>query len=218
MKKIITILAAAFCLFSGMMFTGCDEDSPLNELVGPVNTWCRRQVEYKAAKEGTPAKTIDVYCYYATQDKEIVMGCYKESDEGLFTPKTVQLKKGLNIVVAGDKNAAANAYDDILGTLTSGKTPFIFKSFAEGSNSELSIENSSGQEKTLTVKKTLWNVLYLTASWATYSDSTFPLKDSWSNYEAVTDFKTGFSLSKILRKMAANKLEQILLAGIDDQQ
>ena len=217
MKKIITILAAAFCLFSGMMFTGCDEDSPLNELVGPVNTWCRRQVEYKAAEEGTPAKTIDVYCYYATQDKpDIIMGCDSSGNAVKH-----DLVKGLNIVIAGDKNAnAANtAYSDILGTVTGNKTPYCFKSFAEGStNLEISTSDTTDATQTLKVKKTLWNVLYFTSYWQTYSDATFPLTDAYVTYEDVNDLKTGFSLSKILRKMAANKLEQILLAGIDDQQ
>ena len=216
MKKIITILAAAFCLFSGMMFTGCDEDSPLNELVGPVNTWCRRQVEYKAAEEGTPAKTIDVYCYYATQDKTINMGC---DLSGLV--QTAELKKGLNIVIAGDKNASASnsAYDDILGTVTNNRTPFCFKSFEEGSSSlAIATDDEGSSTKNLTIKKTLWNILYLTAAWSTYSDKTFPLTDSYASYESVSDLKTGFSLSKILRKMAANKLEQILLACIDEQQ
>lgn len=207
MKKILTVLAAAAALVSGMMFTGCSEDSPLNDLVGPTNTWCRRSVEYKAASEGTPAKTIDVYCYYATSDKEVTMGVNSEGN-----PAKVNVVKGLNIVVAGDKNATAADYSDILGTLISGKTPFYFKSFAEGEKN-LEIEtDDSGAKKSLTVKKTLWNLLYLTSSWSTYSDTTFPLADAYASYESVTDLKSGFSLSKILKKMAANKLEQILLA------
>ncbi len=208
MKKILTVLAAAAALVSGMMFTGCSEDSPLNDLVGPTNTWCRRSVEYKAASEGTPAKTIDVYCYYATSDKEVTMGVNSEGN-----PAKVNVVKGLNIVVAGDKNATASDYSDILGTVTSGKTPFCFKSFAEGSSTlKIAKDDDGNEEKDLTVKKTLWNLLYLTSSWSTYNDKTFPLTDAYASYESVTDLKTGFSLSKILKKMAANKLEQILLA------
>lgn len=214
MKKIFTILACAVTLLSGMMFVGCDEDSPLNELVGPTNTWCRRQVEYKAADGTNPAKTIDVYCYYSTQEKTINMGCNSSGQV-----QTAELKKGLNIVIAGDKNASASnsAYDDILGTVTNTRTPFCFKSFEEGSSSLAIATNDDGSStENLTVKKTLWNILYLTAVWSTYSDNTFPLTDSYASYESVADLKTGFSLSKILRKMAANKLEQILLAGIDE--
>lgn len=209
MKKIITILAAAFCLFSGMMFTGCDEDSPLNELVGPVNTWCYRRVEYKS----NPSKSVDVYCYYATQDKDdIVMGYSSSGEEN---KAKVTLKKGLNIVITGDENETS----DILNTTTNKKIPFYLKSFVEG-ESELKIagnEDGTG-EKSFTVKKTLWNLLYLSAGWDSYSDKTFPLSKSYQNYESVQELKNGFKLSIILRKLAASKLEQILLAGIDDQQ
>lgn len=208
MKKILTVLAAVVALASGMIFTGCTEDSPLNDLVGPTNTWCRRSVEYKAAENSNPAKTIDVYCYYSTTNKQVRMGVDNEGNA-----KNVDVVAGLNIVIAGDKNASAGAYTDILGDVTNNRTPYCFKSFAEGSKTlKIAKSDSDNDDKELTVKKTLWNLLYLSSSWSTYSDITFPLTDSYASYESVNDLKDGFSLSKILKKMAANKLEQILLA------
>ena len=196
MKKAFVLISAMMALLFSMIFTGCNEDV-INELTGPTDKWCYTTIEY-----GDNIK-VDVYCYYATENKTITLGSNTDNSEN-----KVELTTGLNLVIMDNENNT-NA-NKILNTVTSGKTPFLFKSFAQGATME--IENDDGDTQSVSFKKTIWNIIYICNSWDNYTDKTFPLTKTYSNYESVSSLKDGFSLSKILKKIAANKLLEILEA------
>ncbi len=183
-------------LLAGVMFTGCDDVA--EELLGPTNKWCVKTFSFNSDSETGTAKDVDVYCYYATADKDVVLGSNSSNQKA-----TVTLKKGLNVILCGSQNATNTS--DIFGTVTNGKTPFCVKSYEEGA--AISFDSSS----TTTLKKSVWNLIYNCNKWDSYSDTTMPLTKNYTSYESVTDLKDGFSIETILRKMAANKLNQILL-------
>ena len=59
LKKISWIFAAVACVF---MLSACSEEDA-EALLGPENTWCCMDVEYKNSDE-TTAATVKVWCYY----------------------------------------------------------------------------------------------------------------------------------------------------------
>ena len=61
LKKISWIFAAVACVF---MLSACSEEDA-EALLGPENTWCCMDVEYKNSDETTEATaTVKVWCYY----------------------------------------------------------------------------------------------------------------------------------------------------------
>lgn len=64
--------------------------------------------------------------------------------------------------------------------------------------------------KNVNFKKSIWNVIYLANTWEQYPDSLVPFTKDYSKYESVENLKDGFSMSKVIKKMAANKLVEIL--------
>lgn len=52
--------------------------------------------------------------------------------------------------------------------------------------------------------------MYICNSWDSYTTTNVPLAKMYTKYESVDNLKDGFSLSKILKKIAANKLLEIL--------
>lgn len=194
MKKtlLITSIIGALC------FTGCNKGI-VEELTGPTDKWCKTEVQVNGkASETETAKdyTLDVYCYYGTSEKEVQIGS--------GTEKT-KLVKGLNIIISTkdeDKNT-------IFSSVTGSNHPYIFKSFAEGNN--VPVEDDTGKEKNVSLKKSMWTIIYNCNNWSkTYSNDTLPLIDSATDYSSAGELKTDFSISKILKKMAANKLMEIL--------
>lgn len=192
MKKAFVVISAMMSLLCSMIFTGCNEEV-INELTGPTNKWCSTTINY-----GENIK-VDVYCYYATDNKTVTLGSKNDNSED-----KIELTKGLNVVVTDNPN---NTYS-IFNTVTSGKTPFYRKSFAQGATME--IENENGTPQEVSFKKTIWNIMYICNSWDSYTTTNVPLAKMYTKYESVDNLKDGFSLSKILKKIAANKLLEIL--------
>ena len=201
MKKLFGFMTCLAVLLAGVMFTGCDDVA--KELLGPTNKWCMKTFSFNSDSDTGTAKDVDVYCYYATADKDVVLGSTSTNAKA-----TVTLKKGLNVVLCGNSNATKTS--EIFGTVTSGKTPFVVKTFEEGAAISFGSGDSSSNDTT-TLKKSVWNLIYVCNSWESYSDKTMPLTNAYTSYESVTDLKDGFSIETILRKMAANKLNEILL-------
>lgn len=198
MKKFFIAVSSVLFLFGLLVITGCDSDT-VDNLVGPTDKWCYKQFTYENDSDPTKNVKFDCYCYYANADKNIVMGV-NASGQG----NTVTLQKGLNIIIANDTNSD----NKIIETVASGKTPFVFKSFADGES--MSVEDNSGTQKNVNFKKSIWNVIYLANTWEQYSDSLLPFTKDYSKYESVENLKEGFSMSKVIKKMAANKLVEIL--------
>ena len=192
MKKAFVVISAMMSLLCSMIFTGCNEEV-INELTGPTNKWCSTTINY-----GENIK-VDVYCYYATDNKTVTLGSKNDNSED-----KIELTKGLNVVVTDNPNNT----NFIFNTVTSGKTPFYRKSFAQGATME--IENENGIPQEVSFKKTIWNIMYICNSWDSYTTTNVPLAKMYTKYESVDNLKDGFSLSKILKKIAANKLLEIL--------
>lgn len=198
MKKFFIAVSSVLFLFGLLVITGCDSDT-VDNLVGPTDKWCYKQFTYENNSDTTKNANFDCYCYYATADKNIVMGVSSDGQKN-----TVTLKKGLNIIIANDTNSD----NKIIEAVSSGKTPFVFKSFADGDS--MSVEDDSGAQKNVNFKKSIWNVIYLANSWEQCPDSLLPFTKDYSRYESVENLKDGFSMSKVIKKMAANKLVEIL--------
>lgn len=193
MKKIMTAIGAMFILLTGV-FTSCDWN--LDDLTGPENKWEYKTFEYDEKV------SFDCYCYYSTSEKEITMGSTSDGKENKVT-----LKKGLNVVIVNNEKSE----NKILDAATEGKTPFVLKCFEEGQS--YNIEDDEGATKSLNFKKSIWSIIYLAnSSFEQYSDTTFPLTKSYTYYESVENLKDGFNFEKVLKKMAANKLLEILEA------
>lgn len=192
--RLFSVISLAVAMLCGMIFTGCNSEV-IEELTGPTNKWCNTTVEMPN-KDGNSNYKLDIYCYYATQEKSVQIGHGSE--------KTT-LKKGLNVVIS----SVDNGNSDIFNAVTSGKTPYVLKTFEEGSTS-MTAEANDGTQKSLTLKKSVWNILYLANKWDFYSDSTVPFTKNYGSYESAGDLKENFSMSKILKKLAANKLLELL--------
>lgn len=204
MKKICLLISALTIFLCGMIFTGC-EGSVLDELTGPTDKWCYKEFSY--GDDSTESATkFDCYCYYASSDKGVTMG-----SDSSNKATTVTLKKGLNIVIANNENSS----NEIVTTATSGKTAFYLENISAGE--DFTIEKSDGTTTTKNFKKIIWNLIYSANSWETYSDSTFPLTKSYTKYESVSSLKEGFNLSRILKRMAANKLIALLEADTSSE-
>ncbi len=196
-QRLISVISLVIATLCAMSFAGCNKDI-IDELTGPTNKWCNTTVKMPTSNDSD--SKLDIYCYYATQEKSVQIGNSSE--------KTT-LKKGLNVVISVVDNTSDSTISEIFGTVTSGKKPYVLKTFEEGSSS-MQVEDDNGNTKTLTLKKSVWNILYLANEWDSYSDSTVPFTKESGKYETVSDLKDKFSISKILKKLAANKLLELL--------
>lgn len=196
--KLFSVISLAVTMLCGMIFTGCNS-GVIEELTGPTNKWCNTTVEMPN-KDGNSNYKLDIYCYYATQEKSVQIGNSSER---------TTLKKGLNVVISVVDNTPSSTITEIFGTVTSGKTPYVLKTFEEGSSS-MTVEADDGTQKSLTLKKSVWNILYLANKWESYSDSTVPFTKNCGSYESAGDLTENFNMSKILKKLAANKLLELL--------
>lgn len=197
MKKIFSIISTIVLAATVCMLTSCE--APL----APKDEWCETTYDYE--NDSGDAYSLDVYFYYASTDKEINFG-YNKDDSS--SPKKATLKKGLNIVIAPD--ASCKDYDDIFVTVTENKTPIYLKSFEEGNSTE--IEDSEGNTTTFSMSYTAWNLIYFCNKMEDSGTPDFAndKKTKYADFESVSDLTENFSWKKLLKKLALNKLTDLL--------
>lgn len=198
MKKIFSIISTIVLAATVCMFTSCEAPR-----LAPEDEWCEKNYEYE--NDSGVAYSLDVYFYYASKDKEINFG-YNTEDSS--SAKKVTLTKGLNIVIA--PHSTSETYSDIFGTVTENKTPIYLKSFAEGNS--VDIEDSEGNTTAFSMSYTAWNLIYFCN---TMDDSGTPdfardSKTKYEKFESVDTLVEDLNWKKLLKKIALNKLTDLL--------
>ena len=199
MKKIFSIISTIVLATTVCMLTSCEAPR-----LAPEDEWCEKTYEYENGSGD--AYSLDVYFYYASKDKEINFG-YNTEDTS--SPKKATLKKGLNIVIAPD-SSSDNDYSDIFGTVTGDRTPIYLQSYEEGNS--VDIEDSDGNTTAFSMSYTAWNLIYFCN---TMDDSGTPdfardTKTKYEDFESVSSLTENFSWKKLLKKIALNKLTDLL--------
>lgn len=193
MKKVFQTLSIFLVLVTmAFAFMGCDP----NEKLGPTDTWCYKVFDYNDTAK------FDAYCYYATEAKTLKSGS-----------ETISLVEGLNIIITNESMEEKSS-SSILDKVTGYDYAYYQKSFAVGDTMEVESSDDDAEEtktKTLTFKKLYWNIFYLANTWnESYTDTTVPFVKNGSKFGATKTLKDGFNFTKVLKKMAANKLLSLL--------
>lgn len=186
MKKLNFLLA--FLTF-GLVFTfiSCDKEA----FQAPKDTWCYKEFSYN------DTITFDAYCYYSTEKKSLKGG-----------NSNIQLEKGLNIIITNE-SSTENSSSSILKTVTGKQYAYYVKSFKVGDTME--IEDDNEESKSLVFKELYWSLFYFGNKWNTnYTDELLPFVKNHSQFGETKDLIENISFSKILKKIAAEKLLDIL--------
>lgn len=186
MKKLNFLLA--FLTFALIFtFTSCDPEV----LQGPKNTWCYKEFEYN------DTITFDAYCYYSTEKKELKIGS-----------SSIPLEEGLNIIITNE-SSVENSSSSILKTVTGKQYAYFVKSFKVGD--EMEIENNSEEKKSLKFKESYWSLFYLGNKWnENYTEDMLPFVKYSSQFGKTSDLADNIQFSKILKRIAAEKLLEML--------
>lgn len=186
MKKLNFLLA--FLTFGLVFtFTSCDKDA----FQAPKDTWCYKEFSYN------DTLTFDAYCYYSTEEKSLKVGS-----------SNIPLKKGLNIIITNE-SSTENSSSSILKTVTGKQYAYYVKSFKVGDKME--IEDNNEESKALEFKELYWSLFYFGNKWNTsYTDELLPFVKNHSQFGETKDLMENISFSKILKKIAADKLLDIL--------
>lgn len=186
MKKLNFLLA--FFTF-GLVFTfiSCDKEV----FQAPKDTWCYKEFSYN------DTITFDAYCYYSTEEKPLNVG-----------NSNIPLEKGLNIIITNE-SSTENSSSSILKTVTGKQYAYYVKSFKVGDTME--IEDNNNETNSLEFKELYWSLFYFGNKWNTnYTDELLPFVKNHSQFGETKDLMKNISFSKILKKIAAEKLLDIL--------
>lgn len=194
MKKILSIVAVAAALVSGLMFTGCDV---AEDFVAPKDTWV-----YKTGKtdnsftytwgEGAAAKTVnfDVYVNYATKDATVSF-----KGEG-----TGEVKPGLNVILVPkaeteSEKASVKALFELgeyVGDLA------VFYSYGTKPKAD-----NAGTEKDINISGTTWTLIYNFNRFESMGSKS--MSNTTSGLTLVKDLKN-LNIKRVLYNMIGDKL------------
>lgn len=195
MKKLALMLSAFVVLAASLVATSCNLNK-LQSLLGPEDEWEMAEVEYSEGKK------VTLYARYGSAEKTVKLGS-NSSDE----PVDVTLVEGLNVLLVADENNK----NDIFGAVTGNKTPFYLFTCKKGQKLSFGKEKDTDESETeVTLSKSIWTLMYLGNDWEEVSNTMMPLTKFYTNYESVAELKDGFNFKKILKKIAANKLLEML--------
>lgn len=122
--------------------------------------------------------------------------------------QTFNWKKGLNIIITNE-SSTENSSSSILKTVTGKRYAYYVKSFKVGDTME--IEDDNEESKSLEFKELYWSLFYFGNKWNTnYTDELLPFVKNHSQFGETKDLMENISFSKILKKIAAEKLLDIL--------
>lgn len=150
MKKILTMLAAAFVLAGGFLLSGCSSDDD-DDFFGPLNTWCEAPIT-KTADDGTVITLGYIAAVYCDE-------YYVSNGTGSSQlKKGEKLEAGITVVIWGDSNASEESLaGSVLNGLT--KATYIKKTFPKASETDVS-EEKDGSSK-VKGSRFVWSTAYV---------------------------------------------------------
>lgn len=182
MKKIRLIFASAV-LAAAAVFTSC-ESTESSALRGPKDTWCQKDVVYKA-DNGTETK-LRVYFLY--------------SDGGIANDQLqdgITVGSGLTVAVCSTPSTSASVFSP---------NTYYVKTYGKGSNTESS---GSGKSASFTVSDNVWTAIYINnfnefAENGTSKNPPAELQKGSSYSAANLDGLKNFSLKKLIAQYLLN--------------
>lgn len=121
MKKLISIMAAAFVALSGLMMTSCTEDE-VNAIMGPTDTWCTIPI----TKGSGDSETLLGYASIIYSEN----GYTSTSIADGYLAKNTSIKPGITVAVW---RASSTSDESLVGTVLSGLTSsgYVLKTFSK---------------------------------------------------------------------------------------
>lgn len=201
MKKILTLIAAAFVAAGSFMFTACDI---ADEFIAPKDTWV-----YKASTtennsftytwgEGENVKTVnfDVYVNYATAAS---VGDINFANGG---KKTITEGVNLILVPSADTEEDKNNLKELLQASTNITNICLFYSFGKSSPASASTsESDTGTTQSLT--ETAWTWIYNLNHFERYTEKQF---SQFIETLTVVDASTNLSWKRVLYNLLGEQL------------
>lgn len=204
MKKIFSLICVLSALICGAIFTGCDADD--NDFIAPKDTWVYKQnskaensisYSWNDTEENTKKINFDLYVNYATEEKEI------EFKNG----GNATVKKGLNVILVpilkDDKEAQNNIKHLINEFQDAASIEDICLFYNFGTKEYASTDDSSKNEKQISLNTTAWTLIYNFNRFETYSDKQF---DTLKKTLTLASPSTNLNFKRILYNIIGEKL------------
>lgn len=154
MKKLLGIISAAVILASAMVFSGCSAED--EELLAPTETWVEKTYNYTSTGSDGKTTTSQLTCYFMFTEKGYANTNLKNVPEASQNGSGTTIKPGLTVVaIPATESDLAKTFKD---AITSGKEPFVCKTFPLGSLTETDSSDSTSYSFEMTKAK--WNVFY----------------------------------------------------------
>ena len=158
MKKILTLIVAAFVAAGSFMFTACDI---ADEFIAPKDTWVRKVSSTGDSSytytwgEGENQKSVsfDVYVNYATKESDI---SFKSVGTASVTDT---LKPGLNFILvptADSNSASVKELLNLTSEVSNVDTLCIFKAAGE----KFATSDSETATEDVSLTSQLWTIVY----------------------------------------------------------
>lgn len=204
MKKTFSLICVLSALIFGAVFTGCDADD--NDFIAPSNIWVYKEnskaensisYSWNDTEGNTKKINFDLYVNYATEEKEI-----KFNNDG-----KANVKKGLNVILVpilkNDKEAQnnikhlINEFQDVANI----EDICLFYNF--GTKEYASTDDSTKNEKQISLNTTAWTLIYNFNRFETYSDKQF---DTLKKTLTLASASTNLNFKRILYNIIGEKL------------
>ena len=154
MKKLFGIISAAVILASAMVFTGCSAED--EEVLAPTETWVEKTYNYTSTGSDGTTTTSQLTCYFMFTEKGYANSNLKNVPEASQYGSAKTIKPGLTVVaIPATASALATTFSS---AITSGKKPFVCKTFPLGTLTETDSSDSTSFSFEMTKAK--WNVFY----------------------------------------------------------
>lgn len=184
MKKLSAIFMGIALLVSGFMFSSCEQDDDVKEILGPNGVWCETRSFGDLIKDAAGVQQDEkegtLYFKYVDSTKTFSIA---------YLPKT-------GSALATTFNAAVNLGND------SGKRGYYLREYVNGqktTNDDDNDDNGSILSFITAMNQNKWEVFYSAKLKKASLPSNAEAIDFSKTSEAITDVKNKFTLNNILR-------------------